>query len=192
MLQTIEQFLRRTNRLHCQKHFHCSPGSTSQARCQQRQESGQLTGRVMFLDAVLIMLAIVYPVAFTFGSISIFLGVIVAIVHIAPNFSFAVIAGTFRRILTTMLLTRCGSPSVSPCTCSCPSSPRPLVSCSLTSRATPPRRSGLWTSIAARLPSLSSSCWSCRIWGLSGVVWHGLGTVTLRIAVVFSRHKLEK
>ena len=50
-----------------------------------------MTGIVMFF-AALLMLGIGYPVAFTFGSISIFFGIIAAIVHVAPDYSIAAIA----------------------------------------------------------------------------------------------------
>lgn len=60
-----------------------------------------MTGIIMFFTALL-MLAIGYPVAFTFGSISIFFGVIAAIVHVAPDISYAAISGEFLRMFTMM------------------------------------------------------------------------------------------
>ena len=60
-----------------------------------------MTGIVMFF-AALLMLGIGYPVAFTFGSISIFFGIIAAIVHVAPDYSIAAIASEFMRMFTMM------------------------------------------------------------------------------------------
>lgn len=60
-----------------------------------------MTGIVMFF-AALLMLDIGYPVAFTFGSISIFFGIIAAIVHVAPDISYAAISGEFMRMFTMM------------------------------------------------------------------------------------------
>ena len=50
-----------------------------------------MTGIIMFF-AALLMLAIGYPVAFTFGSISIFFGIIAAVVEVAPDISFVAVS----------------------------------------------------------------------------------------------------
>ncbi len=60
-----------------------------------------MTGIVMFF-AALLMLGIGYPVAFTFGSISIFFGIIAAIIHVAPDISYAAISGEFMRMFNMM------------------------------------------------------------------------------------------
>ncbi len=60
-----------------------------------------MTGIVMFF-AALLMLGVGYPVAFTFGSISIFFGIVAAIVHVAPDYSLAAISGEFMRMFTMM------------------------------------------------------------------------------------------
>lgn len=60
-----------------------------------------MTGIVMFF-AALLMLGVGYPVAFTFGSISIFFGIVAAIVHVAPDYSIAAISSEFMRMFTMM------------------------------------------------------------------------------------------
>lgn len=60
-----------------------------------------MTGIVMFF-AALLMLAIGYPVAFTFGSISIFFGIIAAIVEVAPDISFVAVADEFMQMFSMM------------------------------------------------------------------------------------------
>lgn len=60
-----------------------------------------MTGIVMFF-AALLMLAIGYPVAFTFGSISIFFGIIAAIVEVAPDISFVAISDEFLQMFSMM------------------------------------------------------------------------------------------
>lgn len=60
-----------------------------------------MTGIVMFF-AALLMLGVGYPVAFTFGSISIFFGIVAAIVHVAPDVSIAAISSEFMRMFTMM------------------------------------------------------------------------------------------
>lgn len=60
-----------------------------------------MTGIVMFF-AALLMLAIGYPVAFTFGSISIFFGIIAAIVAVAPDISYLAISDEFLQMFSMM------------------------------------------------------------------------------------------
>lgn len=60
-----------------------------------------MTGIVMFF-AALLMLGIGYPVAFTFGSISIFFGIIAAIVEVAPDISFVAVADEFMQMFSMM------------------------------------------------------------------------------------------
>lgn len=60
-----------------------------------------MTGIIMFF-AALLMLGIGYPVAFTFGSISIFFGIIAAVVEVAPDFSYAAISSEFLRMFSMM------------------------------------------------------------------------------------------
>lgn len=60
-----------------------------------------MTGIIMFF-AALLMLAIGYPVAFTFGSISIFFGIIAAIVAVAPDVSYMAISHEFLRMFSMM------------------------------------------------------------------------------------------
>jgi tripartite ATP-independent transporter DctM subunit len=60
-----------------------------------------MTGIIMFF-AALLMLAIGYPVAFTFGSISIFFGIIAAIVEVAPDVSFVAISDEFLQMFSMM------------------------------------------------------------------------------------------
>ena len=49
-----------------------------------------MIGIIMFV-AALAMLSIGYPVAFTFGSVSIFFGIFAAIIELAPDLSAAMI-----------------------------------------------------------------------------------------------------
>lgn len=60
-----------------------------------------MTGIIMFF-AALLMLSIGYPVAFTFGSISIFFGIIAAIVEIAPDISFVAVSDEFLQMFSMM------------------------------------------------------------------------------------------
>ncbi len=60
-----------------------------------------MTGIIMFF-AALLMLAIGYPVAFTFGSISIFFGIIAAIVEVAPDLSFVAVSDEFLQMFSMM------------------------------------------------------------------------------------------
>ncbi len=60
-----------------------------------------MTGIIMFF-AALLMLAIGYPVAFTFGTISIFFGIIAAIVAVAPDISFMAVSDEFLRMFSMM------------------------------------------------------------------------------------------
>jgi tripartite ATP-independent transporter DctM subunit len=60
-----------------------------------------MTGIIMFF-AALMMLAIGYPVAFTFGSISIFFGIIAAIVEVAPDLSFVAVSDEFLQMFSMM------------------------------------------------------------------------------------------
>jgi tripartite ATP-independent transporter DctM subunit len=60
-----------------------------------------MTGIVMFF-AALLMLGIGYPVAFTFGSVSIFFGIFAAIVEVAPDLRVATIADEFLRMFSMM------------------------------------------------------------------------------------------
>ena len=60
-----------------------------------------MTGIIMFF-AALLMLAIGYPVAFTFGSISIFFGIIAAIVAVAPDISYMAVSHEFLRMFSMM------------------------------------------------------------------------------------------
>jgi tripartite ATP-independent transporter DctM subunit len=52
--------------------------------------------------AALLMLAIGYPVAFTFGSISIFFGIIAAFIEIAPDLSFVAVSDEFLQMFSMM------------------------------------------------------------------------------------------
>lgn len=60
-----------------------------------------MTGIIMFF-AALLMLAIGYPVAFTFGSISIFFGIIAAIVEVAPDISYMAVSDEFLQMFSMM------------------------------------------------------------------------------------------
>jgi tripartite ATP-independent transporter DctM subunit len=60
-----------------------------------------MTGIIMFF-AALLMLAIGYPVAFTFGTISIFFGIIAAVVAIAPDISLMAVSDEFLRMFSMM------------------------------------------------------------------------------------------
>ena len=60
-----------------------------------------MTGIIMFF-AALLMLGIGYPVAFTFGSISIFFGIIAAVVAVAPDISYMAISDEFLRMFSMM------------------------------------------------------------------------------------------
>ncbi|MCB2215594.1 TRAP transporter large permease [Desulfofustis glycolicus] len=60
-----------------------------------------MTGLVMFC-AALAMLVVGYPVAFTFGSVSIFFGIIAAVVYLQGDLSPALIAGEFFQMFSMM------------------------------------------------------------------------------------------
>ncbi len=60
-----------------------------------------MIGIVMFL-AALIMLTIGYPVAFTFGSISIFFGIFAAIIELMPDFNIVLISEEFFQMFSMM------------------------------------------------------------------------------------------
>lgn len=60
-----------------------------------------MTGIIMFF-AALMMLAVGYPVAFTFGSIAIFFGIIAAIVEVAPDLSFVAVSDEFLQMFSMM------------------------------------------------------------------------------------------
>lgn len=60
-----------------------------------------MTGIIMFF-AALLMLGIGYPVAFTFGTISIFFGIIAAMVAVAPDISFLAVSDEFLRMFSMM------------------------------------------------------------------------------------------
>ena len=60
-----------------------------------------MTGIIMFF-AALLMLGIGYPVAFTFGSISIFFGIIAAVVAVAPDISYVAVSDEFLRMFSMM------------------------------------------------------------------------------------------
>jgi tripartite ATP-independent transporter DctM subunit len=60
-----------------------------------------MIGIVMFF-AALAMLSIGYPVAFTFGSVSIFFGIFAAIIELAPDFSFVLVSEEFFQMFSMM------------------------------------------------------------------------------------------
>ncbi len=60
-----------------------------------------MIGIIMFCSALL-LLAVGYPVAFTFGSVSIFFGILAAIVEIAPDISIAAISDEFLQMFSMM------------------------------------------------------------------------------------------
>ena len=60
-----------------------------------------MIGIVMFL-AALIMLTIGYPVAFTFGSVSIFFGIFAAIIELMPDFNIVLISEEFFQMFSMM------------------------------------------------------------------------------------------
>ena len=60
-----------------------------------------MTGIIMFF-AALLMLGIGYPVAFTFGSVSIFFGIVAAMVEVSPDLSFVSVADEFLRMFSMM------------------------------------------------------------------------------------------
>ncbi|MBE0585133.1 MAG: TRAP transporter large permease subunit, partial [Desulfofustis sp.] len=60
-----------------------------------------MTGIIMFC-AALAMLVVGYPVAFTFGSVSIFFGIISAVVYLQGDLSPALIAGEFFQMFSMM------------------------------------------------------------------------------------------
>jgi len=60
-----------------------------------------MIGIIMFASALL-LLAIGYPVGFTFGSVSIFFGILAAIVEIAPDISMAAVSREFLQMFSMM------------------------------------------------------------------------------------------
>ncbi len=60
-----------------------------------------MIGIVMFF-AALAMLSIGYPVAFTFGSVSIFFGIFATIIELAPDFSFVLVSEEFFQMFSMM------------------------------------------------------------------------------------------
>ena len=60
-----------------------------------------MIGIVMFF-AALAMLSIGYPVAFTFGSVSIFFGIFAAIIELAPDFGFVLVSEEFFQMFSMM------------------------------------------------------------------------------------------
>nr|WP_321467540.1 TRAP transporter large permease subunit [uncultured Desulfobulbus sp.] len=60
-----------------------------------------MTGIIMFF-AALLMLGIGYPVAFTFGSVSIFFGIIAAMVEVSPDLSLVSVIDEFLRMFSMM------------------------------------------------------------------------------------------
>ena len=60
-----------------------------------------MTGIIMFF-AALLMLGVGYPVAFTFGTISIFFGIIAAMVEVAPDLTFAAVSQEFLQMFSMM------------------------------------------------------------------------------------------
>jgi len=60
-----------------------------------------MTGIVMFFVALL-MLAVGYPVAFTFGSVSIFFGIIAAVFELLPDVTIAIVAEEFFKMFSMM------------------------------------------------------------------------------------------
>lgn len=60
-----------------------------------------MIGIIMFI-AALMMLTIGYPVAFTFGSVSIFFGIFAAIIELMPNFDFVLISEEFFQMFSMM------------------------------------------------------------------------------------------
>ncbi|WP_163337322.1 TRAP transporter large permease subunit [Desulfopila sp. IMCC35008] len=60
-----------------------------------------MVGVIMFF-AALLMLSIGYPVAFTFGSVSIFFGILAAIVELAPDLTFVLVVEEFLQMFSMM------------------------------------------------------------------------------------------
>jgi tripartite ATP-independent transporter DctM subunit len=60
-----------------------------------------MTGIVMFFVALL-MLAVGYPVAFTFGSVSIFFGIIAAVIELLPDVTGTIVAEEFFKMFSMM------------------------------------------------------------------------------------------
>ncbi len=60
-----------------------------------------MVGIIMF-GAALAMLVIGYPVAFTFGSVSIFFGILAAVVELAPDLSAALLSDEFLQMFSMM------------------------------------------------------------------------------------------
>ena len=60
-----------------------------------------MIGLIMFC-AALLLLAVGYPVGFTFGSVSIFFGIMAAMVEVAPDITFAAVAKEFLQMFSMM------------------------------------------------------------------------------------------
>ena len=60
-----------------------------------------MIGLIMFC-AALLLLAIGYPVGFTFGSVSIFFGILAAVVEVAPDVTLAAVSDEFLRMFSMM------------------------------------------------------------------------------------------
>ena len=60
-----------------------------------------MIGILMFI-AALMMLTIGYPVAFTFGSVSIFFGIAAAIIELMPDFNIVLISEEFFQMFSMM------------------------------------------------------------------------------------------
>lgn len=60
-----------------------------------------MIGIIMFF-AALAMLSVGYPVAFTFGSVSIFFGIFAAIIELAPDISFVLVSEEFFQMFSMM------------------------------------------------------------------------------------------
>jgi len=60
-----------------------------------------MVGIIMFV-AALVMLVVGYPVAFTFGSVAIFFGILAAIVELAPDLSLIYVAEEFLQMFSMM------------------------------------------------------------------------------------------
>jgi tripartite ATP-independent transporter DctM subunit len=61
----------------------------------------EMTGIIMFF-AALVLLVVGYPVAFTFGAVALFFGVIAAFVELSPNLDFVLVAEEFFNMFSMM------------------------------------------------------------------------------------------
>jgi tripartite ATP-independent transporter DctM subunit len=61
----------------------------------------EMTGIIMFF-AALVLLVVGYPVAFTFGAVALFFGVIAAFVELSPNLDFVLVAEEFFSMFSMM------------------------------------------------------------------------------------------